>query len=543
MNDTLTELAAGYFDYLAKSFPVMCASDEFHFLPRAQRASHYYDALDDLDPAMMAGHLSRLKEFRRDFELRETRTHDLEDLIDLSLLKASVAGILIELETKQSWRHNPLLYLKIGFLGLDQALTRPASGPAERTERAVSRLAAIPRLLVQAMESIHAVPSSYHQAGCAMSADCADYLRELGAPEILPADRLPEEGLESALSALSAFGKFLRGLTPVPDHRFPSAPLEETLRDHFLSARSLAEIFEISVEEWQENQDLLLKLQRRIDPEKSWRELYHDYEPADIGQTDTITLYEREIEALRVFFQSQGFTGSGYEGRLVLCPTPTYLRSVRSAASFSAALCGEDDKDFFYITLAPRGKQGTEDGNLLKRRLHREYKFLSAHETIPGHHLLDATRRNLSNPVRRQTESPLFYEGWAYYAESLLAEYGYVNSPIESLVDCKRRLWRAARCQIDVGLPTGRLSREEAVGLLTAAGFSPKEANTQIDRFRLNPGYQLCYSLGRHEIMRLRELYGPKMGREAFHKELLEGGELPFHLIEKRFEAAGANHV
>ena len=30
----LIELAENYFDYLAEHFPVMCASDEFHFMPR-----------------------------------------------------------------------------------------------------------------------------------------------------------------------------------------------------------------------------------------------------------------------------------------------------------------------------------------------------------------------------------------------------------------------------------------------------------------------------------------------------------------------------
>ena len=223
---------------------------------------------------------------------------------------------------------------------------------------------------------------------------------------------------------------------------------------------------------------------------------------------------------------------------LELCETPTYLRSVRSAASFGAALRADTgEKDLFYITTQPPQKHGGEAGDLLRRRLHREYRFLSAHETIPGHHLLDGVRRGLRNPVRRQIESPLFYEGWAYYAESLLGDYGYVNSPIESLVDSKRRLWRAARCQIDVGLPTGRLARGDAVDLLTTAGFSPQEANAQIDRFRLNPGYQLCYTLGRHEIMRLRQIFGFRMGRDEFHRALLEGGERPFHLIEKALEA------
>ncbi|HBD07100.1 MAG TPA: hypothetical protein DCZ69_02470, partial [Syntrophobacteraceae bacterium] len=127
-----------------------------------------------------------------------------------------------------------------------------------------------------------------------------------------------------------------------------------------------------------------------------------------------------------------------------------------------------------------------------------------------------------------------FYEGWAYYAESLLAECGYVDRPIDLLVDCKRRLWRAARCQIDVGLTTAMLKPADAIELLTAAGFSSEEAKTQVNRFRLNPGYQLCYSLGRYEIMELRKAFAPRLGRGRFHRELLEGGQLPFHLAEQR---------
>jgi uncharacterized protein (DUF885 family) len=58
-----------------------------------------------------------------------------------------------------------------------------------------------------------------------------------------------------------------------------------------------------------------------------------------------------------------------------------------------------------------------------------------------------------------------------------------------------------------------------------------------VRRFRLTPGYQLCYSLGRYEILRLRERFAPRLGRDVFHRTLLEGGELPFHLAAKRLEA------
>ena len=43
----LSRIAGSYFSLLAKSFPIMCASDEFHFLPRVQEALQYLDRTDN----------------------------------------------------------------------------------------------------------------------------------------------------------------------------------------------------------------------------------------------------------------------------------------------------------------------------------------------------------------------------------------------------------------------------------------------------------------------------------------------------------------
>jgi uncharacterized protein (DUF885 family) len=211
--------------------------------------------------------------------------------------------------------------------------------------------------------------------------------------------------------------------------------------------------------------------------------------------------------------------------------TPLYLRSVRGAASFSAAFSrNPEERSLFYITCSEKSPGG------IGKRLHREFRFLTAHETYPGHHLLDHVRRSLQNPIRRQIESALFYEGWASYAESLLEEHEYLRDPMDHLILHKRNLWRAARCMIDVGLTSGTMEMEEALSLLERTGFGRTESRDQIRRFRLNPGYQLCYTLGCHAILKLRERYGTLLSNERFHRELLGGGEIPFSLIEKRLE-------
>ena len=47
-------IAGEYFSLLARAFPVMCASDEFHFLPRVQEAAGFLERMDDLSQEAIA---------------------------------------------------------------------------------------------------------------------------------------------------------------------------------------------------------------------------------------------------------------------------------------------------------------------------------------------------------------------------------------------------------------------------------------------------------------------------------------------------------
>ncbi len=76
------DLAQRYFSYLAKRFPVMCASDEFPFLPRAEEASQYYNRLDNFEAGSINESTMALKEFQNKFNQLTGCNNDLEKLID-----------------------------------------------------------------------------------------------------------------------------------------------------------------------------------------------------------------------------------------------------------------------------------------------------------------------------------------------------------------------------------------------------------------------------------------------------------------------------
>lgn len=540
-NETHIEFADRYFGYLAERFPVMCASDEFHFLPRAENARKHYATLDNLDADAISETLDQLKKLQNKLSAFRTEDDDREKCLDLELLEANIAGFLIEFERKRSWQYNPLLYLKIAFIGLDHAQNKPSDHVDETTERTIARLSQIPRILKQGMNNLDSVPNDYYEASLHMIDDCRQYLEAIyiSFAEFFSKTHLTEfsRKLEHAVSSLDSFNMFLSRITPVSDQQFGGDTLEATLRDHFLSVRSVDDIFQIAVNDWKDNLSKLKQLASKLNPGKPWQELYHHYFPSGVGEMNTVSLYAQEIEKLKLFFQAQGFDDAALNSPVEVSATPIYLRSVRAAASFAAAFTSDiREKSFFYITTRFSQQKGDRADALLKKRIHREYKPLTAHETIPGHHFLDSIRRQLKNPIRRQIESPLFYEGWASYSESLLSEYEYMTDPMDRLVDLKRNLWRSARCQIDAGLTTGRITETAAMELLKTCSFSAPEARRQIDRFRLNPGYQVCYSLGSHEFKQLKAKHAPKMGNQRFYECLLDGGELPFHLLDLRLQ-------
>ena len=540
-DNTHIEFAESYFDFLAGRFPVMCASDEFHFLPRAENAVKHYDKLDNLDADAISETGDNLNRLQKELQAMRGQDADLEKQLDIDLLDANISGFLIEFVQNQSWQYNPILYLKIAFIGLDHALHKPSQNLQETIERTLPRLSQIPRILKQAADNIDNVPGSYHQASLYMIDDCRQYLedsfRSLSETRSKATITELSKRKDAAISSLDLLQRYLKGLAPVSDNLFAGETLIRTVNEHFLCIRSLDKIFQIAQESWRENLSRLEELGFQIDPAKSWQQIYHDCDPAEISDTGTMTLYAQEIENLRSFFKQQGFDEEALNTAVDVSETPVYLRSVRGAASFAAAFTSDpEEKSYFYITTRLAHQPDDQVQRSLKKRFHREYRMLAAHEAIPGHHYLDSIRRRLKNPIRRQIESPLFYEGWASYAESLLSEYGYIKKPLELLIDLKRNLWRAARCQIDVGLTTGKISTTDALDLLRVCSFSPAEAGRQIDRFRLNPGYQVCYSLGHYEFNRLKSVYAPRLGNKRFHEYLLEGGELPFHLIDKRLD-------
>ncbi len=168
---------------------------------------------------------------------------------------------------------------------------------------------------------------------------------------------------------------------------------------------------------------------------------------------------------------------------------------------------------------------------------------LFLHEAIPGHHYqISLQQENNSLPkFRKFLGYSAYAEGWALYAETLGKQLGLYANPYQYFGHLSDAMHRAIRLVVDVSIHTKQMSREDAIRyMMENERISLEEATAEIERYMAIPGQALSYKIGQLTILSLKEKYekqlGTKFNLAAFHTQLLNGGNMPLQVLEKKLE-------
>jgi len=160
------------------------------------------------------------------------------------------------------------------------------------------------------------------------------------------------------------------------------------------------------------------------------------------------------------------------------------------------------------------------------------------HETYGGHHVQIMYQMHNPRPLRVRQSTSMFTEGWGLYNEQLFEETGFFPDEKIHLRQLQLRLWRIARVIYDVGLQTGRMTRDQAIALMIdKVGFLKWAAEDEVDSALARPGYFIGYYMGYSEIMKMRDEYrnakGSAFTLKDFHDHLLKIGSMPPQLVRE----------
>jgi uncharacterized protein (DUF885 family) len=166
---------------------------------------------------------------------------------------------------------------------------------------------------------------------------------------------------------------------------------------------------------------------------------------------------------------------------------------------------------------------------------------LAYHEGAPGHHFQISIGQKLSDlPLLRRSLNPsAFTEGWALYAEQLMAEAGvYQDDPAGDVGRLQAEMFRAVRLVVDTGLHRKRWTPEQAIAYMRAkTGMKESDVRVEIYRYLVQPGQACSYKIGHLKLVELRDRAGKALGDEfdirAFHDLILGNGALPLLVVEQ----------
>jgi uncharacterized protein (DUF885 family) len=206
-------------------------------------------------------------------------------------------------------------------------------------------------------------------------------------------------------------------------------------------------------------------------------------------------------------------------------PFPRF-REASAAANYNRAPLDGSRSAIFQMPLRPQ------------RMTKFALRTLVYHETIPGHHFQIAIEQeNTEQPRFRQARVlggiSAFSEGWALYAEKLVAENGWYDGDPEGLLGMlDAQLFRARRLVVDTGLHAKRWTRQQAIDYGMEA--------SEVERYVVNPGQACAYMIGQLKILELRDqaraALGDKFSPQQFHNVVLRTGTVPLELLGREVD-------
>lgn len=246
----------------------------------------------------------------------------------------------------------------------------------------------------------------------------------------------------------------------------------------------------------------------------------------------------RQIPVLAAFVKDHDLLTQDSSKPLVVRETPPYMRGGGAGASVSSPGPYEKGKDTYYNVTPLDSYSDEEAESYLREYNHYILQILNIHEAIPGHYTQLVYGNESPSMIKSILGNGAMIEGWANYAEIMMLEEGYNNSPEMWLMRNKWHLRGVTNTILDYSYHVLNIEQEEAMKLMIEDAFQEQtEAENKWKRVTLSSVQLSSYFTGFSQIYELREeiksIKGDAFNLKEFHEQFLSYGNAPVKHIRK----------
>jgi uncharacterized protein (DUF885 family) len=553
------ERQAGQIDYRAL---VERYFDEYYFKfnpsSGTQAGFHQYDAkLEDYSRAGLQKQISVLKQFKAEFEAVESKKLPADVAVDHHLILNDINGHLLALENIRFWEKNPDVYSS-GITGsIFTIMSRTFAPPEERLKSVIAREKQAPAVFRAARQNLKNPPPIYVDVAVEQIPGLISFFQKdvpAAFKDVKDEALLKEFSVTNAqvMAELKSYGEWMqKELKPQAhgDFRIGADNFRKKLLYDEMVDIPLPRLLEIGMANLRLNQQAFKDAAAKIDPSKTPQQILAELEKDHPDPDKLLQAFRDTLGGLKDFLQQHHIVKLPSEVLPIVEETPPFARALTFASMDTPGPFEKVAKEAFFNVTLPEKTWSAKEVEEHMAGFNRGTVISTAvHEAYPGHYTQFLWVPYAPSKVRKLLGCSSNAEGWAHYSEQMMLDEGYGRTAGTDqdhdvaflklrLGQLQDALLRNARFIVGIQMHTGKMTFDEGVDFFEKEGYqSHMNGLRETKRGTADPTY-LYYTLGKLEIMKLRDDYKKKLGDkftlEGFHSEFLKHGFPPVKLVRK----------
>jgi uncharacterized protein (DUF885 family) len=513
---------------------------------------------DEIDDVSRKGRERRLNTYAallRDLAAIDKSALSRRHQVDADMLQNELNARIWNIAVFEEWAWNPLYYVNIAGSSIYGLLAREFAPVEERLGDVAARLDALPEFLRQTRGELQPerVPKIHAETAISQNQGIVTIIDGMLLPlleQSTPEAQLRLNGaIETAKDALAEHQSWLEDdLLPraAGDFRIGARMFDSRLKFALNSPMSRTEIRRRAESEYEFVRNAMYDIARNMyaarhpyatfpdTPDEAFKQVIIraalELAYLELPTRDNI------LELARNYLQQA--TAFVIEKNLVTVPDepieiivmPEFQRGVSLAYFDPAGPLDRGQKSFYAVAPLPSDWDGEQVHSFLREYNTRSMQNLTIHEGMPGHFLQLTLSNRYPSLLRAMLASGPFIEGWAVYAEKVMADAGYLDAdPLMKLMQLKWYLRAITNAIIDQAVHVDSMNRDEAMRLMIEGGFQEeREAAGKWVRAQLTSTQLSTYFVGYQEHIDMRSAveaaWGDEFTLRRFHDQALSYG-------------------
>jgi uncharacterized protein (DUF885 family) len=518
---------------------------------------HPYDALlEDYSRAGIDANVAALHAFEQRVAAVDPQGLDETRVADRELVLTNIQGALLTLETIRPWEKNPDFYSSGISNSVYVIIIRKFAAVDERLRSVVAREEKMPAVFAAARANLQNPPKIYTEIALEQLPDIISFFQNdvpaafAGASD--PAVKAAfAKSNGTVIEGLRSYAQWLK-VDVLPrsngDFRIGAETFSKKLLYDEMVDTPLDHLLEIGWADLHRNQAEFKRVAAELEPNKSTSDLLAELMSDHPAPDHLLQSFRDTFDGLIAFIRAKHIITIPSDVRPILQETPPFMRATTFASMDTPGPFENIAKEaYFNVTLPGAHDTAEEIAGRMAAFNVGTIVSTATHEAYPGHYVQFLWVHEAPTKTRMLLGASSNAEGWAHYCEQMMLDEGFGRpgtgakdareAKLIRLGQLQDALLRNARFIVGIEMHRGKMTFEQATEFFVKEGYQSKETGlVETKRGTADPTY-LYYTLGKLEILKLREDVKKKEGEafslEQFHNNFMRQGFPPIRIVRR----------